>query len=102
MSSDVHLFYIYSEYEDPGLVVAGLITVLIFYGIIFAVGIYASWRGRKQNNTTDDVMLAGRSIGLVMGAFTMTGTTPSTYSINKGRTIRFPSIRLEDCMVRVN
>ena len=55
------------------MVVAGLIAVLAFYAIIFGVGIYASWLGRKRNKTTDDVMLAGRSIGMIMGAFTMTG-----------------------------
>ncbi len=55
------------------MLVSGLITVLVFYGAIFAVGIYASWIGHKRNKTSDDVMLAGRSIGFVMGMFTMTG-----------------------------
>ena len=55
------------------MLVSGLITVLAFYAVIFAVGVYASWIGRQRNKNTEDVMLAGRSIGFVMGIFTMTG-----------------------------
>jgi high affinity choline transporter 7 len=53
----------------------GLISIIIFYILILAVGI---WAGRKQKSTesnpdTEEIMLAGRNIGLIVGIFTMTG-----------------------------
>ncbi|XP_071948650.1 high-affinity choline transporter 1-like [Antedon mediterranea] len=51
----------------------GLIGVVIFYVIILAIGLYAS-RKTKGSTSMDDVMLAGRSIGLFVGVFTMTAT----------------------------
>lgn len=56
--------------------VPGVISVIVFYVLILAVGV---WAGRKrQRNPSDpeseDVMLAGRNIGLFVGIFTMTGT----------------------------
>ncbi len=55
--------------------VGGLISIIIFYVMILAVGI---WAGRKQKSTekdpdTEEIMLAGRNIGLIVGIFTMTG-----------------------------
>lgn len=57
--------------------VGGLISIIIFYVLILAVGI---WAGRKQKSTeknpdTEELMLAGRNIGLIVGIFTMTGKT---------------------------
>ncbi|CAF0796973.1 unnamed protein product [Brachionus calyciflorus] len=56
--------------------VGGLISVIIFYLLILAVGI---WAGKKQKSTeknpdTEEIMLAGRNIGLIVGIFTMTAT----------------------------
>ncbi|PAA71287.1 hypothetical protein BOX15_Mlig032268g1 [Macrostomum lignano] len=53
--------------------VPGLISVIIFYLLILVVGI---WAGRKSKGRGDseDVMVAGRNIGLVVGIFTMTAT----------------------------
>ena len=65
-------------HDEEGINIPGLISVIIFYILIFVAGIYASWKskrdsqGRKQ--TSEDLMLAGRSLGLVVGFFTMTGT----------------------------
>ncbi|KAK2161198.1 hypothetical protein LSH36_120g12004 [Paralvinella palmiformis] len=58
--------------------VPGLIGVVFFYIVILVVGIVASWWGMRkakhQNSTeTEEVMLAGRNIGLFVGIFTMTG-----------------------------
>lgn len=81
--------------------VAGLISIILFYLLILAIGVYAAWKkskGQKKATTTEEetneVILAGRSIGLVVGAFTMTatwvgggyinGTAESVY--NKGLT----------------
>ena len=58
--------------------IAGVISVILFYILILMVGI---WAGRKQKKITEDgdeteteeVMLAGRNIGLFVGVFTMTG-----------------------------
>ncbi|OQV18883.1 High-affinity choline transporter 1 [Hypsibius exemplaris] len=58
--------------------VLGLVAVIVFYIIILGVGI---WAGRKQKTTagaggpsSEEVMLAGRNIGTVVGIFTMTAT----------------------------
>ncbi|KAH9361055.1 hypothetical protein HPB48_002917 [Haemaphysalis longicornis] len=58
--------------------IAGVVSVVIFYIIILVVGI---WAGRKSKKTSgndpgdaDEVMLAGRNIGIFVGIFTMTGT----------------------------
>ena len=55
--------------------IGGLISIIVFYALILGVGI---WAGRKQKSTekepdTEEIMLAGRNIGLVVGIFTMTG-----------------------------
>ncbi|OQR78985.1 high-affinity choline transporter 1-like [Tropilaelaps mercedesae] len=56
---------------------AGIVSVVLFYILILAVGI---WAGRKSGKRTgeegeaDEVMLAGRNIGLFVGIFTMTAT----------------------------
>ena len=56
--------------------VGGLVSIIIFYVLILMVGI---WAGRKQKSTekspdTEEIMLAGRNIGLLVGIFTMTAT----------------------------
>lgn len=61
--------------------IPGVISVILFYIVILLVGI---WAGRKkktatiedednENFETEEVMLAGRNIGLFVGIFTMTG-----------------------------
>jgi high affinity choline transporter 7 len=55
--------------------IAGIFSVIIFYIIILIVGI---WAGRKKKSDgdeteTEEVMLAGRNIGIFVGIFTMTG-----------------------------
>ncbi|KAI2805083.1 hypothetical protein BLOT_004074 [Blomia tropicalis] len=58
--------------------IAGVFSIIIFYILILIVGI---WAGRKKKSTGDgdefeqeEVMLAGRNIGLFVGIFTMTAT----------------------------
>lgn len=58
--------------------IPGLIAVIVFYIIIFLVGVLAakiqSKRNRQQNVRGDEeVMLAGRNLGWFVGCFTMTG-----------------------------
>uniref|UniRef100_A0A0N5AQJ8 Sodium:proline symporter n=1 Tax=Syphacia muris TaxID=451379 RepID=A0A0N5AQJ8_9BILA len=53
----------------------GIIAIIFFYILILVVGI---WAGRKAKDTivegeqTEEVMLAGRNIGTIVGIFTMT------------------------------
>src|SRR5258708_4059686 len=59
--------------------IAGVCSVVIFYIMILAVGIWAGGKkktlhGEGKNLETEEVMLAGRNIGLYVGIFTMTAT----------------------------
>ncbi|XP_071947217.1 high-affinity choline transporter 1-like isoform X2 [Antedon mediterranea] len=51
----------------------GLVAVIIFYIIILAIGLFAARKTRGKTDS-EDLMLAGRNIGLVVGIFTMTAT----------------------------
>lgn len=53
--------------------VAGIISIILFYILILAVGIWAGRKKEAGNDSEEEVMLAGRSIGLFVGIFTMTG-----------------------------
>ena len=60
--------------------VAGLISIILFYLIILGIGLLAEWRKNKNQKKaktvqeeTEEVILAGRNIGLIVGCFTMTG-----------------------------
>ena len=70
--------------------VGGVLGIIVFYLLILGVGIWAAMRRKKrllvdhghenvysdeEPNLTEseDVMLAGRNIGLFVGAMTMTG-----------------------------
>ena len=64
------------KYEDQGVNWWGLVGVTIFY-IAILVGIFASWKNQKRTDC-EEVMLAGRNIGLFVGIFTMTGNGHST------------------------
>ncbi|KAI8503947.1 High affinity choline transporter 1 [Branchiostoma belcheri] len=57
--------------------IPGIIAIVIFYLLILGIGLWAARRGAKKNPDgpeSEDVMLAGRDIGLVVGMFTMTAT----------------------------
>ncbi|KAF6029067.1 hypothetical protein EB796_012617 [Bugula neritina] len=76
--------------------IAGLIAVIIFYVLILVVGILAGRKSKSTANNVDseEVMVAGRNIGLFVGVFTMTatwvgggyinGTAESVYSEGTG------------------
>ena len=58
----------------PRVHVAGLVAVIVFYLVILFVGLFATWRSKSwKPKKSEDVMIAGRSIGVVVGLFTMTG-----------------------------
>lgn len=54
--------------------IAGVISIILFYILILAVGIWAGRKKEQGNDSEEEVMLAGRSIGLFVGIFTMTAT----------------------------
>jgi len=60
--------------------VLGLISIVVFYLLILFIGL---WAGRKTNRNKsngnnsskeDDILLAGRNLGVLVGIFTMTAT----------------------------
>lgn len=52
--------------------VAGVAGLLVFYVVVLAVGV---WAGTKQKNQgEEEVLLAGRNLGLTIGLLTLIGT----------------------------
>jgi len=62
--------------------IPGIVGIALFYVVILVIGLWAAHSRSKKKAQEDgssaesgeEVMLAGRSIGLFVGAFTMTGT----------------------------
>ena len=50
--------------------VVGVIGIVLFYLIILGLGL---WAARRRKEGEEEAMLAGRSIGMIVGTFTMTG-----------------------------
>ena len=51
----------------------GLVGVILFYLVILVIGILVSWKTKSwKTKDSEDVMVAGRNIGLLVGVFTMT------------------------------
>ena len=65
--------------------VPGLIAVIIFYVLILAIGLWVARKQKAANN--EDLMLAGRSIGIGLGIFTMTGEGLINNQHFKGETV---------------
>jgi hypothetical protein len=63
--------------------IAGIISIVIFYILILAVGLWAARKKQSGDDSEEEVMLAGRSIGLFVGIFTMTGESQSNGSFIK-------------------
>ncbi|XP_065216726.1 high-affinity choline transporter 1 isoform X2 [Planococcus citri] len=53
--------------------IAGIVSIVLFYLLILVVGIWAGRKKEEGNDSEEEVMLAGRNIGLFVGIFTMTG-----------------------------
>ena len=65
---------------SEGINAAGLISIIVFYLVVLLIGLWAGWRQRKvakqqgrSNTDQEEVMLAGRDIGLLVGIMTMGG-----------------------------
>lgn len=50
--------------------VVGVVAIVIFYVAILVVGL---WAARRRKKGEEEAMLAGRSIGMFVGTFTLTG-----------------------------
>ena len=59
--------------DTDGINIWGLVSIIIFYLIVLLIGIYAGWKQRKLATDQENVMLAGRNIGLFVGVLTMGG-----------------------------
>ena len=59
--------------DTDGINIWGLVSIIIFYLIVLLIGIYAGWKQRKFAKDQENVMLAGRNIGLFVGVLTMGG-----------------------------
>ncbi|KAF0311639.1 High-affinity choline transporter 1 [Amphibalanus amphitrite] len=57
---------------------AGLAGIIVFYIAILLVGLWAAWKRKKElqnaEEDTEEVMLAGRNLGVFVGILTMTAT----------------------------
>ena len=70
-----------AEASEP-INVAGLISIIVFYLVVLLIGLWAGWKQRKvakqqgrSASSEEEVMLAGRDIGLFVGILTMGGKT---------------------------
>lgn len=50
--------------------IVGVVAIVVFYLLILVVGL---WAARRRKEGEEEAMLAGRSIGIFVGTFTMTG-----------------------------
>ena len=57
--------------------VVGVISLIFFYCLILAIGLFAAWktrrRGEKQQDESERAMVGGRDLGLLVLSCTMTG-----------------------------
>lgn len=57
-----------------GVYVTGVIGVIVFYVAVLGVGVWAAaFKRRKAAQGQDDMMLANRGLGPLLGVFTLIG-----------------------------
>lgn len=62
-------------FEEPSINVWGIVSIVIFYVVILVIGLVVSWKSNTlKDKDSEDLMVAGRSIGMFVGIFTMTAT----------------------------
>ncbi|XP_078017125.1 high-affinity choline transporter 1-like [Epinephelus lanceolatus] len=80
--------------------VSGLIATIIFYLLVLGIGIWASFKSKKDENRTqanhaDMALLGNRGISLVVGIFTTTATwVGGTFIIGTAETVYDPKLGL--------
>lgn len=71
-----------------GVYVTGVIGVIVFYVAVLAVGIWAAAFKRRQaaqGHLQDDMMLANRRLGPLLGIFTLVGNCPPAEKFSRRR-----------------
>lgn len=56
--------------------IPGLISLSVFFTLTLAIGIWASWKSKKDQrnrNPTEMAIVGGRNINVFIGLFTATG-----------------------------
>lgn len=56
--------------------IPGLFMILVFYAFVLGTGIWASRKSKKRESSSgwlENLFLANRSVGFLVGVFTMTG-----------------------------
>ena len=56
--------------------IPGVVAIVVFYLLIVGIGL---WAARRRKEGEEEAMLAGRSIGMIIGTLTMTGRTSSIF-----------------------
>ena len=56
--------------------IAGVVSIVVFYLLIVGIGL---WAARRRKEGEEEAMLAGRSIGMIIGTFTLTGKKSSFF-----------------------
>lgn len=72
--------------------VTGVIGVIVFYIAVLAVGIWAAAFKRRQaaqGHLQDDMMLANRRLGPLLGVFTLVGNCPEKSSPRRRERMNF-------------
>nr|KAG5713909.1 hypothetical protein BaRGS_024536 [Batillaria attramentaria] len=71
--------------------IPGVVSIVVFYLLILLIGVFAARKAglRTKNLSKQDVILAGRNIGLFVGIFTMTG---GLFFADKMRKSRFTTL----------
>jgi len=52
----------------------GLIAIIVFYLMVLCVGVWAGWKNKGKEVNQEEVLLAGRDLGLFVGVLTMGAT----------------------------
>ena len=71
--------------DTRDLNVSGIISIIVFYLIVLAVGIWAGWRQKRMRTSgsanQEDIMIAGRNIGIFVGVLTTAGKLVNQHQI---------------------
>lgn len=79
-------------FADTGINWLGICSIVVFYLLILGVGMWAAAKkGGDDLDQEEEVMLAGRNIGMFVGIFTMTATWVGGGYINGTAEIVFSS-----------
>ncbi|XP_053384137.1 high-affinity choline transporter 1-like [Mercenaria mercenaria] len=62
--------------------IPGLIAIIVFYLIILSIGLWAGRKARERGSNVENMMIAGRKFGLVVGSITLTATWIGGGAIN--------------------